>query len=139
MNEAKFYKHTTTISKEDFINQLSDMSPKELVEDISKYEDDWFVEDVEIFRFKSISGLVWMYDCLYLIEMETNDKWVKVPVIITNINTSSGFCAWEYSLDYFEEGFEEEEQSEPFTLNQILERCAEGYRESLEEYLKTKI
>ena len=100
MNEAKFYKHTTTISKEDFINQLSDMSPKELVEDISKYEDDWFVEDVEIFRFKSISGLVWMYDCLYLIEMETNDKWVKVPVIITNINTSSGFCAWEYSLDY---------------------------------------
>jgi len=138
MNEAKFYKHTTTISKEDFISQLSDISPKKLVEAISKYEDDWFVEDIEIFRFKSNIEPSYLYDALYLIEMEINDKWVKIPVLKTKINTSSGFCAWEFSLDFWED-HEEEEESEPFTINQILERCAEGYRKSLEEYLKTKI
>jgi hypothetical protein len=76
------------------------------------------------------------YDQLYLVECEVDGVWGSIPVVLENINTSSGIAMWSCGLEYREEEeYEEGEELPALTYRQVAKRCMKGWDTGTAKFL----
>ncbi len=131
------YISETTITKEDFNNYLASHADKKIKEFVKKCDDEDYLECKRV----SFEGREkWLYDELWFIDIN-DQNGCYAPIIIQNINTSSGYAMWTsclYERDDDEEDEEEEAQSlEEVNFDTILNLVSNGYKKSLENLLNT--
>ena len=87
--QRNFYLRSTTITKEDFKYALEDCAPKELKKWVASLDEEDFIE-IQVCGLKN--ERVCYYDELYLVECCVDGVWGNIPVVLENVNTSSGIA-----------------------------------------------
>jgi hypothetical protein len=131
--QKNFYIRSTTITQDDFKYALEDCAPKQLKKWVASLDEEDFIE-IEVIGLKNERECY--YDQLYLVECEVDGVWGNIPVVLENINTSSGIAAWSCGLDFREEEeYEEGEELPALTYRQVAKRCRKEWVKGTEAFL----
>lgn len=125
-----FYKQKAIINVDDYNNYIRRYAPKQLNKWIDELDSNEFLDCWVISLSNSHPCY---YDNLWLIE--TSTSYEIIPVLITNINTSSTYTAWSCNI-YDDDG-------EDITLEYLIDFVGLGWRKGLRkvitaEYLEDK-
>lgn len=131
--QRNFYIRSATIRREDFDYAIKEHSPKELKKWVASLDDEDYIE-IQTIGLKNEKA--WLYDELYLVECCIDGVWGNIPVVNTDINTSSGIALWSCNIDWREEEeYEEGEELPAHTYRQVAKRCMKGWDTGLAKYL----
>ena len=126
------YLNEFCIDKSGYNEYIRRYAPKKLDAIIDGLDDEDTIEGYTIGLSNSRN---WLYDQLWLIDSPNG----YIPVLIQDINTSSGMAGWSCGIYR-----DEEEEKGEISLDDIIEMVGEGWRKGLrkvlvENYIKDKV
>jgi hypothetical protein len=139
--QRNFYLKSTTITQEDFKYALEDCAPKQLKKWVASLDEEDFIE-IQVCGLKNEKE--WLYDELYLVECCVDGVWGNIPVVLENVNTSSGIAMWSCGLEYREDEEGEYDEGEntysipdqqALTYRQVAKRCMKGWDTGTAKFL----
>ena len=123
-----FYISALSIDKSGYNEYIRSNAPKQLNTIIDALDDE---EAIYGYTIGLPNSRQCFYDQLWLIE--AGDEYI--PVLIQNINTSSGMAMWSCGIYPDDEGDEEDRE---WTLDYLIDFVGEGWRKNLKKVIEVE-